>query len=99
VLDGFLGGPDIFEDGELVMGQRSGVPGIDAIFEQYGAQLAALARADFERTRSVAARFQRAEVRTMAHLLIAQGLLTDRKPPELRARGLLGHGVIMSSEH
>ena len=98
VLDGFLGGPEIFQDGELVMGHRSGVPGLDSIFAQYGQQLAALARADFERTRSAAARFQRPEVRTMARLLIAQGLLTDRKP-ELGVRGLLSQGMLMGSEH
>lgn len=78
VLDGFLGGPEIFRSGELVM--HSGLASLEEIFNQYGKELAELARADFERAASAAARFQRTEVRTMARLLIAQGLLSDRKP-------------------
>jgi len=78
VLDGFLGGPEIFRSDELVM--HAGLASLEAIFNQYGKELAELARADFERAALAAARFQRIEVRTMARLLIAQGLLSDRKP-------------------
>lgn len=90
VLDGFLGGPEIFRSGELVM--HSGLASLEEIFDQYGKELAELARADFGRAAAAAARFQRLEVRTMARLLIAQGLLSDRQPaglsPEELLRGL-----------
>jgi hypothetical protein len=78
ILDGFLGGPEIFRSDELVM--HAGLASLEGIFNQYGKELAELARTDFERAASAAARFQRLEVRTMARLLIAQGLLSDRKP-------------------
>ncbi|HVF57394.1 MAG TPA: hypothetical protein VM934_14665 [Pyrinomonadaceae bacterium] len=93
VLDGFMGGPEIFRNGELVM--HSGLASLEMIFQQYGKELATLARVDFDRTRSVAARFQRVEVRTMARLLIAQGLLSDRQPQELSPEALLGGGMMM----
>jgi hypothetical protein len=90
VLDGFLGGPEIFRSGELVM--HSGLASFEGIFDQYGKELAELARADFERAAAAAARFQRTEVRTMARLLIAQGLLSDRRPegqrPDAIFRGI-----------
>lgn len=88
VLDGFLGGPEIFRSGELVM--HSGLASLENIFEQYGKELAALARADFDRANSAAGRFQRTEVRTMARLLIAQGLLSDREPSGATPEELLG---------
>lgn len=93
-LDGFLGGPDIFRDGELVLGRNAGLPSLDTVLRQYGNQLAALARADFDRTRSAAARFHRSEVRTMAQLLVAQGLLSDRRWPEPSAGEVMGRGVV-----
>lgn len=96
-LDGFLGGPEIFRDGELIMGRRSGVPSLDMILGQYGKQLAALARADFDRMRSAAARFQRPEVRTMARLLIAQGLLSDRQWTDPSAAELLGGAMALGN--
>ncbi|HEX5707599.1 MAG TPA: hypothetical protein VFX96_09910, partial [Pyrinomonadaceae bacterium] len=93
-LDGFLGGPELFRDGELLMGRNTGLPSIDAVLHQYGNQLAALARADFDRMRSAAARFHRPEVRIVARLLIAQGLLSDRGWSEPSAVGLMGRGVV-----
>ncbi|HYN83817.1 MAG TPA: hypothetical protein VER32_01100, partial [Pyrinomonadaceae bacterium] len=93
-LDGFLGGPELFRDGELVMGRNAGLPSLDAVLRQYGNQLAALARADFDRTRAAAARFHRPEVRTMAQLLIAQGLLSDQRWPDPSAGDVMGHGVV-----
>lgn len=88
VLDGFLGGPEIFRSDELVM--HAGLASLEGIFNQYGKELAELARADFERAAAAAARFQRLEVRTVARLLIAQGLLSDRKPTGQAADDLLG---------
>lgn len=88
VLDGFMPGPEIFRHGELVM--HSGMVSLDMIFEMYGRELSALARADFDRANAAAARFQRQEVRTFARLLIAQGLLSDRKPSKLTPEMIVG---------
>lgn len=93
VLDGFLGGPEIFRSGELVM--HSGLASLENIFEQYGKELAVLARADFDRANSAAGRFQRTEVRTMARLLIAQGLLSDREPSGATPEELLGGTTVV----
>ncbi|HEX6624445.1 MAG TPA: hypothetical protein VF064_12085 [Pyrinomonadaceae bacterium] len=91
VLDGFLGGPEIFRDGELLM--PAGVASLETIFEQYGRQLAELARADFDRAKAAASRFSRVEVRAMARLLVAQGLLSDRQPPEPTPEALMSAGI------
>ena len=91
VLDGFLGGPEIFRDGELLM--HAGVASLETIFEQYGRQLAELARADFDRAKAAASRFSRVEVRAMARLLVAQGLLSDRQPPEPTPEALMSAGI------
>jgi len=92
VLDGFMPGPEIFRNGELVM--HTGMVGLDAVFEMYGRELAALARADFDRANLAAARFQRREVQTFARLLIAQGLLSDRKLPDPSPESIMGGGVV-----
>lgn len=92
VLDGFMPGPEIFRHGELVM--HSGMVSLDSIFEMYGRELSALARADFDRANAAAARFQRQEVRTFARLLIAQGLLSDRKPSKLTPEMIMGGGAM-----
>jgi hypothetical protein len=57
---------------------------------QYSADLNALASEDFERTKSVADHFQRGEVRTLAHLLIVQSILS----PVPQAAGAPGVGVL-----
>lgn len=91
VLDGFIGGPEIFRDGELVM--HAGFQSLDQIFELYGRELSAMARADFDRAKSAASRFSRVEVRAMARLLIAQGILSDRQPPELTPEAVMSAGI------
>jgi hypothetical protein len=72
------GGPEegMFKNGEMLM--NPGSISIDRIAAQYGKGLNALARADFEHTKSLADRFQRSEARIMARLLIAQSILSDR---------------------
>lgn len=90
VLDGFVGRGESFRDGELVM--CYGIASLDVIYMHYGRELAALARADFERTRSAAAKFQRPEVRARCKLLIAEALLSDRQPLESFNDGLLAGG-------
>ncbi|MBA3767053.1 MAG: hypothetical protein H0W99_08720 [Acidobacteria bacterium] len=47
---------------------------------QYAADLNAVAREDFDRTKMVADRFQRIEVRTLARLLIIQSILSPPTP-------------------
>jgi len=48
---------------------------LDFLVFQYGKGVAALARADFNRTRSLAERFDRNELRLMAQLFVLRGLL------------------------
>ena len=66
----------LFRKGEMLL--QPGFMTASNMFSQYGRELGALARADFNRTKSVADRFQRNEVRLMARLLIAQSVLSDR---------------------
>ena len=61
------------KNGEIVM-QDPGVP-LDFALIKYGPGVVALANADFNRTRSLADRFQRNELRIMARLIIAQSIL------------------------
>jgi hypothetical protein len=60
--------------GEIRM-QNSGIMPIDFAVFKYGKSVAALAKADFDRTRAAADRFERNELRLMARLLLAQALL------------------------
>jgi hypothetical protein len=61
------------KNGEILMPQ----PGIPLDFEmlKYGPGVVALANADFNRTKALADRFQRHELRIMARLLLAQSIL------------------------
>jgi len=52
----------------------------DSFFTLYVAYVHVLARADFERTRALADRFQRPEVRTIARLLVTQSVLMPGAP-------------------
>jgi hypothetical protein len=77
LLDKFGSGQaSIFRKGELIM--HPGFMTASNMFNQYGRELGALARADFTRTKAIADRLQRSEVRLMARLLIAQSVLSDR---------------------
>lgn len=83
ILEGFLGGQEIFRDGELVvpLGASSGI-----INNQYGKELLTLARADFARTRRLANRFSRTDAQLFARLLLLQAVLssnttTKDRPP------------------
>jgi DNA polymerase III delta prime subunit len=55
---------------------------------QYAADLNALASEDFERTKAVADRFQRGEVRTLARLLIVRSILSPRPPANVIPGGV-----------
>jgi hypothetical protein len=76
LLDKFGSGQGIFRKGEMVV--HIGFMTASNMLAQYGRELGALARADFTRTKQVADRLQRTEVRLMARLLIAQSILSDR---------------------
>lgn len=76
LLDRFGSGQGLFRKGEMVL--NPGFVTASNMFTQYGRELGALARADFARTKAVADRLQRTEVRLMARLLLAQSVLSDR---------------------
>ena len=73
LLDKFIG-TGIIKKGEIAMQHSAMIP-IDFAVFKYGKSVAALANADFERTRAAADRFERNELRLMARLLLAQALL------------------------
>jgi len=70
VLNGFE--VNLFRDGEMSMQAGSGLTGM---LDRFGQELAQLARADLERSETLAGRFQFPEPRIMARLAIVQGLL------------------------
>jgi len=74
VLSGFE--INMFRDGEMAM---QGGNGLTATLNRYGQELAVLARSDFDRSETLAGRFQFTEPRIMTRLAIVQGLL-DVKP-------------------
>ena len=65
-------------NGEIIM-QTPGMISPDFAILKYGQGIFALARADFNRTRAMADRFQRDEVRIMARLMIVQALLHNNE--------------------
>ena len=70
VLSGFE--VNMFRDGEMAL---QGGNGLTNMVTRYGQALALLARTDFERSETLASRFQFTESRIMARLAIVQGLL------------------------
>ncbi len=80
VLNGFE--VNMFRDGEMTI---QGGSGLMATINRYGQELAVLARSDFERSETLAGRFQFAEPRIMTRLAIVQGLLGVRPsgPPRI----------------
>jgi hypothetical protein len=73
VLNGFE--LNLFRDGEMTM---QGGSSLTAMVSRVGQELAVLARSDFERSETLAGRFQFAEPRIMTRLTIVQGLLGVR---------------------
>jgi hypothetical protein len=74
VLNGFE--INMFRDGEMMM---QGEGGLGSMINRFGQELAVLARSDFERSETLAGRFQFAEPRIMTRLAIVQGLLDARQ--------------------
>ena len=68
------------KNGEIVM-EDPGVP-LDFALIKYGRGVVALANADFTRTKALADRFQRNELKIMARLIIAQSILRSMEIPD-----------------
>jgi len=64
-----------------IMLDQAGILPLDYLVFKYGKGVAALAKADFNRTRALADRFDRNELRLLAQLLIVKGLL-QQPPPQ-----------------
>ena len=62
---------------EIILDQ-GGIMPIEFLVFKYGKGVAALAKADFNRTRALADRFERNELRLLAQLLIVKGLLQSQ---------------------
>jgi hypothetical protein len=84
VLSGFE--VNMFRDGEMAI---QGGNGLTAIVNRYGQELAVLARSDFQRSETLAGRFQFPEPRIMARLAIVQGLLGVK--PSGPTRNIIGN--------
>lgn len=72
VLSGFE--VNVFRDGEMLVSNQGG-NGLGVTIGRYGQELALLAKTDFERSETLAGRFQFTEPRIMARLSIIQGAL------------------------
>jgi len=64
---------------EIVL-EQPGIMPLDFLVFKYGKGVAALAKADFNRTRALADRFDRNELRVMAQLMIVKGILQTPAP-------------------
>lgn len=64
---------------EIIL-EQPGIMPLDFLVFKYGRGVAALAKADFSRTRALADRFERNELRLMAQLMIVKGLLQPQTP-------------------
>ncbi len=77
LLGGFFSEQFVRDDEIQLASMNSFLP---MFASQYAADLNAVAREDFDRTKMVADRFQRIEVRTLARLLIIQSILSPPSP-------------------
>jgi hypothetical protein len=94
VLSGFE--INMFRDGEMAI---QGGNGLTATINRYGQELALLARTDFDRSETLAGRFQFAEPRIMARMSIVQGLLGVRPVSGPRAMlGNFGENIVIRPE-
>ena len=67
---------------EIVL-EYPGIMPLDFLVFRYGKGVAALAKTDFNRTRALADRFERNELRLMAQLMIVKGLLQPQGPSRI----------------
>ncbi len=77
LLGEFFGEEEFVRDDELMV--QPFVQMIDGFQQQFGKDLALLAQANFTRTKDIAEKFQRPEVRLLARLLVAQSVLAQKK--------------------
>ncbi|HEX8494630.1 MAG TPA: hypothetical protein VF658_17420 [Pyrinomonadaceae bacterium] len=84
-LGGFFIGEEVMRDDEIRMEVFSSLVPMFSI--QHTPDLKALASFDFDRTRALADRFQRDEVKMMARLLIVQSVLAEQGTPAQQLRG------------
>jgi hypothetical protein len=87
VLSGFE--INMFRDGEMAI---QGGNGLTGTINRFGQELAVLAQNDFERSETLAGRFQFTEPRIMTRMAIVQGLLGTR--PVQSSRITFGRGQI-----
>ena len=69
--------------GEVLLEQPGLLP-LDVMLMQYGKGVNALAKADFGRTKALAERFERSELRLMAQLIILKAMLQTESPSGIR---------------
>ena len=69
--------------GEVLLEQPGLLP-LDVMLMQYGKGVNALAKADFGRTKALAERFERSELRLMAQLIILKAMLQPESPSGIR---------------
>ena len=91
VLSGFE--INMFRDGEMSL---QGGNGLTATVSRYGQELAVLARSDFERSDTLAGRFQFTEPRIMVRLAIVQGLLNVRPVSPRAVLGNFSENVVIT---
>ena len=91
VLSGFE--INMFRDGEMSL---QGGNGLTATVSRYGQELAVLARSDFERSDTLAGRFQFTEPRIMVRLAIVQGLLNARPVSPRAILGNFGENIVIT---
>ena len=94
VLDGFGAQQGFFRRGELVL--TPAFLAANGMYSQYSKDIPALARADFERTKAAANKFDRSELRLMARLLVAQGILSDKLPAVDADSFVEGEGMLIA---
>ena len=93
VLSGFE--INMFRDGEMAI---QGGNGLTATVNRFGQELAVLARNDFERSETLAGRFQFPEPRIMTRLAIVQGLLGVKSAGGRVLLGSFGENVVIRPE-
>jgi hypothetical protein len=92
VLSGFE--LNIFRDGEMNVTQ--GGSGLNSTIGRYGQELALLAKTDFERSETLAGRFQFTEPRIITRLSIIQGALgVQSTAPNINVIGNIGGGTFV----
>lgn len=91
LLEKFGADRGFFKDGEFKM--QTSWDYSYSFSTQYQKEMAALARADFARTRALADRFLRDEARLMARITLAQVILTDPQETKDQNEGAVGTGT------